>query len=631
MSRRLARGWILALALATAGAAAAQGPAGGPEPSDVPSGPARVVGRVVHSEGPAAGVSVLLYALPSGGAPGLRRAVTDADGAFAFEGISNRPDTVYLVGARYGGVPFPGARVLFGPDELERRVEVRVTPVRDDAGPVAIERLRVRLDALGSSLLVDENLTLRNEGSHTWYRPPAGRTEADSPVRLGLPRDAGEFRMPLGVPPEGLVRRDDEASFYGPVYPGSQELGWAYEVALREGRFDLTRRLPAEVGSVELWVPADAPRFDAGGLVEGERRSFEGREYRVFEAQGLGAGTSLTLALELPPARTDPDAVSLAEVRVILDWDDASVRAREEHRLRVAGDTPVVAPAGGRLLGIRLPDGAQDLRFGPQAASLGILPGADGSLSVIGPVPPGETPVEISYRLPVREGVARLERRFEAHLPLLSLYLADPGNLDVASARLHRRRPVRTDDLTYMHLEAFEIAAGESIDLRIAPKPPRLTLSRSAVVLSVLVLAAVSIAVLTAPLRRLREADGEEAEPSETLEARERAAVVEAIRDLDHDFETGKVDDDDYALLRGELRAKAVALLRAERDHTQRRAERDPSPHRAESDPAQPRAPEPAQEAPSCPGCRHPLRAGDRFCSQCGAALEPADAREASA
>jgi len=86
----------------------------------------------------------------------------------------------------------------------------------------------------------------------------------------------------------------------------------------------------------------------------------------------------------------------------------------------------------------------------------------------------------------------------------------------------------------------------------------------------------------------------------------EREHLYESIRDLDHDYETGKLDEEGWRSLRGELRARAVTLLAEERAH----AEASP--------PAAPAAPAPPA---TCRTCGAEPRPGDRFCAGCGAPL----------
>jgi hypothetical protein len=215
--------------------------------------------------------------------------------------------------------------------------------------------------------------------------------------------------------------------------------------------------------------------------------------------------------------------------------------------------------------------------------------------------------LEIAYRLPPVEGSAELAREFAAPVSLLGVYVVDSGLL-VDSPRLHRRRPVRGSDRTFAHLEAFELEAGETVTIRFAPLPPRRGLPRAATVGLALLGAGAAILFLSAPLRRAPAAV-EEAVPEESAARRERESLVVAIRDLDHDYETGKVSEDDWRVLREELRARAMTYLREERDAAARGA--------AAGTPGS----VPVASGPVCPACSAAPRAGDRFCARCGAAL----------
>jgi len=90
-----------------------------------------------------------------------------------------------------------------------------------------------------------------------------------------------------------------------------------------------------------------------------------------------------------------------------------------------------------------------------------------------------------------------------------------------------------------------------------------------------------------------------------------REALYASIRDLEDDFETGKLSAEDHAALRDELRARAVALAQRERE--------------------QARVAPAAAPAPVCARCGSGLRTGDRFCAQCGAPVAAPPEREASA
>ena len=109
-----------------------------------------------------------------------------------------------------------------------------------------------------------------------------------------------------------------------------------------------------------------------------------------------------------------------------------------------------------------------------------------------------------------------------------------------------------------------------------------------------------SAALLVAPLRG-GSLGLEDAEAEELPSLRERESIYAAIHDLEHDHETGKITEADYESMRGELRARAVELLRREREGAA--------------------VVEESLAPPRCPSCEAEVRATDHFCSHCGEAL----------
>jgi hypothetical protein len=596
---KLRRVLALALLLLPLGA---QGQPAAPTPPDVPAGQAALRGRVLRAAdgSAAAGVDVLLYALPAQAPPGVRRGVSGPDGRFAFEGIDEDPATTYLVGAHYQGVSYPGARFQFGAGEREREVEVRVHEVTDESAGTALSELHVRLDWLGERLEVTEELRVENPGGRTVFVAEGQRAARRPAVALGLPKGAAEVTGPLGLLPEGVELSGGQLLWYGPVFPGGGELAYQYALPAAEGALRIERSLPAGRLRVQVLAPAGGPALSAPGLSEGEPTVISGRGYKVFSGE---LGERLALELAVPAARHDPAAVSVAEVRILGELDAAAFEGREEHVIQVSGDGPVIANGSAPLLAIPLPEAASDLRFGSPASSTRIVPLPDGrGIGVMGPLSPGETVLELRYRLPAGSGPFALERRFAAKVPLLSVYLADTGNLRVASERLHRRRAARTPDRSYVHLEAFEVAPDEKVAFSVETRAPRRSLPRPALVALVALATGLAAFSLAGPLRAAPAGAPAETPELESAAQREREALSSALGDLEHDFETGKLDAADYARMGEELRGRVHQLLEVERARA-------------------PDAAPPEPEARRCPGCAREAAAEDAFCARCGAKL----------
>ena len=606
--RRAAPLCLLAL-LVTAQAAQAQETRAAPP--DVPAGPGTIHGRVVHEEdaGRSVGnVSLILYALTRSGLAGVRNGASDAEGRFRFEGVGNDSSTPYLIGAEYQGVTYPGARVVFAPGEVEREVEIRVAEVTSERQSVSVPLVQLRIDWLGTRLRVVESLTLRNASSRTVYVRAEDRDTEGPALLAQLPAGAEDFAMPHGMQPEGVEHRDGKVTFWGPLYPGEQELSFSYAIPVSGERVDIDAVFPSGAERAEVLVPAGGPAPSGERLTEQGPKMLEGRSFRSFEGPALAPGERLAFSLDLPEAQVDPDSFEVAEVRLLLSLDDAALGVRETHVLQVNGDARVMAAPGEPLLRIRLPEASRNVGFSSGAAGLSLEQLPDGGLDVAGVAPPGESTVSISYRLPVDGDFVDLVRSFERRVPLLGIYLADTGRLIPESDRLHRRRPVRTGDLTYIHLEAFSVAPGEEVALRISTRPPsRGSLPGGA--MAFLVLAGLlSGVLLVAPLFG-RDLGPEAAEVEELPGVRERESIYSAIRDLEHDHETGKIAEADYTAMSEELRARAIDLLRREREGVAA-AERTAAPSH-------------------CDGCGAEVRDTDRFCSRCGRPLADSPPGEA--
>lgn len=112
---------------------------------------------------------------------------------------------------------------------------------------------------------------------------------------------------------------------------------------------------------------------------------------------------------------------------------------------------------------------------------------------------------------------------------------------------------------------------------------------------------------------------------------REKDEILEAIRDLEFDHDTGKIPTEVYEPQRAHLTAQAAERLKAIDQLKSRRKQTRPSiDNEIEAAIAQLRVqPAPAQKAPAatnghakfCPECGQPVDAGDKFCTACGQPL----------
>jgi hypothetical protein len=608
--KRAARWAGAAIALVAAAGQAQTPPAAAP---DVPAGPGTIRGRIQHATRPEAvsGLPVLLYALPETGAPGVRQGVADQQGRFVFSNLSNQPGTVYLIGARIGEVPF-GVRVRFAGGELEHRAVLEVSDPTSRAAGLRVGEVRWQLEPGCESLLVSEAHTLRNATSQVIFVPETERQGRDPLLRSTLPEGAGGFEGHAGSFAGGLELDGRQVAFWGPLYPGQQQLEFAWALPAREPRARLARVFDSGAERLRVRTASAAPAPRGARLGEPRVVREAGVAWREQDAGRVAPGEQVEIEAGLPPA-PHRDALALREAQLWLELDDAALEVDTQLRLDVAQPAPLVSDTGMPLLCLSLPPGARELRFSSQTLEMGLAADRPDVLAIRGPLPAGESVLALRYHLPAEGGAADLALRFPLPVPLLSVFAADTG-VKVESDRMHRRRSFRNQDRGYLHFEAFQLAEGEPVGLSLSRLEPQRPLARPARVGFAVLLAGVAAAFLIAPLRSRRD-EPSLPSPEASKLAAERESVLAALRDLEEDFATGKLEAADHAQMRSELRARAARLLAAERD-----------PATPAATPAAVATPAAAPFAPaSCPSCAAPTAPGARFCSSCGVRLAFAD------
>jgi len=582
----------------------------GNAPPPPPPGEGRLTVQVRHPSDPGetAGLPIVLYALAPDGTPGLSRSETGADGRAVFSELSTDPGIVYLIGARYREIPF-GERVTFAAGQTSIGVEIAVAPPTDRIEGVRVEELRARFDWRGDRLVVEEQLRLVNPGDQVILldRPEDSRALV---VRL-LPENATEFDPGSTAIGDGIGLRDGAIRFRGPLYPGEQQIDYRYSVPLAADarRVELPIELREAAGRVVLVAGTPGVEIEGEQLVPStELRSEDAQPLASWARPELKAGERLAVALTLPESRRDPALVSLPRADVWLDMDDTWLTARVDLQLEVAPGGPVTGTPDEPLLDLPIPEGAELVGVAAEVERLGLQPREEGGFDLVGPLGPGPIQLGYSYRMPAGPRGVELEMGFPRPVGTLNVLIADTG-LALDSRRLHRRRPFRSGTRNYLHREAYDVGADERIDLSLTPLRGA-GLPRNASIGLTLAAAVAAALFLAAPLRSSGRARAQPLPELTPIQA-EREALYANIADLDHDFETGKLDQADHQQMREALRDRAIELLRAER------AAATPAPEQAE----QAEREATATLGQFCPACGSRIDPAWRFCSSCGGSL----------
>ena len=115
------------------------------------------------------------------------------------------------------------------------------------------------------------------------------------------------------------------------------------------------------------------------------------------------------------------------------------------------------------------------------------------------------------------------------------------------------------------------------------------------------------VAYIALPFRQRRRKDMTVSKASLQKEG-QREVVLAALRDLDFDFKTGKVSEEDYSPLRAQLMAEAAQYIEAEQKEAEQLEALIQSHRKIQKQDAK------------CEHCGAPMAADQHFCSKCGSA-----------
>ena len=123
-----------------------------------------------------------------------------------------------------------------------------------------------------------------------------------------------------------------------------------------------------------------------------------------------------------------------------------------------------------------------------------------------------------------------------------------------------------------------------------------------------IVLFVAALAIVSLPFRQKQRTSLKKQKVDAHSEGR-REAVLSALRDLDFDFKTGKVSEEDYTPLRAQLMAEAAHFIEQEKEE-EKKLEALVQSRRTTQ-----------RQTFNCQHCNAQMEVGQRFCTKCGSAV----------
>jgi len=257
-----------------------------------------VQGQVVNGTAGTAptlsGLQVRLYLFSGNTLKETRRATTNAQGAYRFDGVPTGSAWAGVVAVEYAGVEYEGSPVdLSGGTDLASDITIYDTTTDDKA--LRIDRSHLIVEMGVGQLEVTELVVLNNTGDRTYIGSQEVVPNRRATARVPLPPGASDVSFASEELANVMVRTGEGLVDTRPIIPGQQQYVLSYALPCEGSTYNLTKPIAYATTAIDVLVDVPGAEVSAPNLERLGVRQAEGRSYQHLGGQSLPRGTDLTI------------------------------------------------------------------------------------------------------------------------------------------------------------------------------------------------------------------------------------------------------------------------------------------------------------------------------------------------
>ena len=265
-----------------------------------------IEGQVFDGSGdgaPLEGLPVTLTVFSGAESESSFETTTDQEGWFRFEGLE-REGYAYRFEVEYAGVQYPSEEMAFPEGESLISIPFTVFESTTSDENLSVQRAHVIFDFEPGIIRVREIQIFFNAGKAT-YVGPTGE-EGEETVQFALPEDTTSVQLVEGLMECCVIETDTGFASTLPIFPGSKQFVFNYELRPQTRAYDLTRRVVHPTEYLDVLVADVGVQVTADGLTGGESLSLQGGNYLHLAGENLSADEDIALHFANLPLETAP-------------------------------------------------------------------------------------------------------------------------------------------------------------------------------------------------------------------------------------------------------------------------------------------------------------------------------------
>jgi hypothetical protein len=263
--------------------------------------PGSISGIVVNgsrNDAPVAGAEVVLRVRVNREFVVAAETTTDKRGQFRFDNIPADPDYIYLPGANWQAVHYPGRRLRLNSQRRDVNVRLRVHDAVEEPNPLVVSKHEIVIETQPDALRITESMVVDNPGQTTYVGRSAKADGRVATLTLSIPADFVRTTFHKEFYGKRFVLIDGKLVTNIPWTPGRRELKFTYVLPNPIGNRVWLRPVDRPTSDVHVVVLTTKPDEVAGNL---NRTSSRGAKSVEFAAETLSAGQFIEIEFGRPP------------------------------------------------------------------------------------------------------------------------------------------------------------------------------------------------------------------------------------------------------------------------------------------------------------------------------------------
>jgi hypothetical protein len=258
------------------------------------------------------GAPVTLHIMRGDQELGSREGITDAQGAFRFDGLDTDPALSYWPEATYLGIPYTSSEgYTFDAQQQPLTVTLPVFETTEDGSTIELESVHLIAENLGQVLRISEVHVFSNAGDRTFVgRAEAATGDRRTTAAIPLPANTVGLGFPEGESPDRFVQAADALLDTEPVRPGNATsvAQFSYHLVADAPTVVAEHRFAYPVGMLSVLTVQPGLELDSPQLQAGEPMTFQGREYGVYAAQNVSPDAPVAITF-IPRAEEETQSM----------------------------------------------------------------------------------------------------------------------------------------------------------------------------------------------------------------------------------------------------------------------------------------------------------------------------------